>query len=471
MKNCIWIVPVIALFSCGESPQTKVSGTPYHPLHSPSTFSQNEVMDSLLLIEKTKKIPSLKCEVKNEKLRRQVMEKIYVYDEAQEEFRRRLVKERVADTQEKIVEAKKDLVNAEEESQTEVLLDGQFVEGLNKLGNKIIFDHDNPWVKASENSWDQVEYESWKDLHEKITRLEGFRAKYEDTDENEKMFFYLIGQMKDEAVRVLMNDQNRIVGWGDFYFSAETKDSLKRLQQLVLDCRSDKCDLGKKLALASVEDRKIWKHVSVLNFALNKVQGMKTGSWGWRIALLTLSEELKMYGAKHSLSPMKSVERTGEGTWKIKLSSEDFSGHEEILESWFKKAWSNEKYVIDVEWIYGSHLFETVFNLLYVKESSLIAHVDQLKELMRLPPQFSVSTYIHEMGHALGLPDEYYTLWNADECRYVQTHNYGNLMSYSSSGGKVLDKHWNELKGAYPLNPPSKRIRGGGPRNRRLRTR
>lgn len=159
------------------------------------------------------------------------------------------------------------------------------------------------------------------------------------------------------------------------------------------------------------------------------------------------------------------VHRTGWQSWStvprnnmqfdVSLFAGEFAGAEEILERWFLNAWNGfQDLSFNLHWA-DSHESSAVGSalllptkLLDLADPNKVSYVDPQKAEMHLKGSFRVATFAHEMGHVLGLPDEYYTVWDADKCEYQVWSQKGNLMS-NSFGGRVLPHHIERLREIY----------------------
>jgi hypothetical protein len=89
------------------------------------------------------------------------------------------------------------------------------------------------------------------------------------------------------------------------------------------------------------------------------------------------------------------------------------------------------------------------------------ASANSKTRVVRLFQDTDVAAIPHEVGHVLGFPDRYYTVWDPHACEYLDEVTGTDLMSDHRTGS-VLDEDWNELARAYPLASPAPSAAGSG---------
>ena len=119
-------------------------------------------------------------------------------------------------------------------------------------------------------------------------------------------------------------------------------------------------------------------------------------------------------------------------------------GESKILEKSIEELWKNANTFLQVAWTTsdaGSNLFKVLFHL---NEPGKRANTDPGDHSVNLYPGTRVRSVAHEVGHVLGFPDHYYTVWNEEKCSYTQYSITTDLMS-DSQRGKVTDEEWVEM--------------------------
>jgi hypothetical protein len=115
-----------------------------------------------------------------------------------------------------------------------------------------------------------------------------------------------------------------------------------------------------------------------------------------------------------------------------------------LLEKSIEELWKNATAYIEVAWTGGEaglDLFKIMFHL---DEPGKRANTDPGDRTVNLYPGTRVRSVGHEIGHVLGFPDHYYTVWDEQKCSYTQHSINTDLMS-DSQNGKVTDEEWTDL--------------------------
>jgi len=115
-----------------------------------------------------------------------------------------------------------------------------------------------------------------------------------------------------------------------------------------------------------------------------------------------------------------------------------------LLEKSIEELWKNTTTSIQVAWNTGeagTNLFKVMFHL---NEPGKRANTDPGNHTVNLYPGTRVRSIGHEIGHVLGFPDHYYTVWDGEKCTYSQYSISTDLMS-DSQNGVVTDEEWAEL--------------------------
>ena len=141
-----------------------------------------------------------------------------------------------------------------------------------------------------------------------------------------------------------------------------------------------------------------------------------------------------------------SVRAVSENEYDVFVDQNDFLGQEAQLIDWVEKSWnSHSGFRVNLRFQdneAGSGMKDEGFSpmkFIYAFDDfSVTSYVSPWESEMKLVAGFSVGTYIHEMGHVIGLPDMYYTTWNAETCKYETYFDYDNVMS----------SHW--VRKVYP---------------------
>jgi hypothetical protein len=135
-----------------------------------------------------------------------------------------------------------------------------------------------------------------------------------------------------------------------------------------------------------------------------------------------------------------------EYTLTVKLDAGDLRGYEKEIEN-ILKPWSNYGLQIHILWTTTAQDPTAAKILVDLALGERAAGGGGI----HLSPFVKVTTLVHEFGHVMGLPDEYYTYFSNTECNYRYYLNSGNVMSRSMTG-RVLPSHIAQLRALYFSN-------------------
>lgn len=93
----------------------------------------------------------------------------------------------------------------------------------------------------------------------------------------------------------------------------------------------------------------------------------------------------------------------------------------------FREAWDRPDLRMQLRWV-GRTAYE-IYRFVVEATTGGRAFVSHSKKEIHLFTYTRLATYRHEMGHVIGLPDEYYTTWQAGACEYYQNANEARIMS------------------------------------------
>ncbi len=156
------------------------------------------------------------------------------------------------------------------------------------------------------------------------------------------------------------------------------------------------------------------------------------------------------YDKKFRFAHRSNIVRKG-STLILPLRTTDFAIVKDNIKKLIEAYWKSPTLKVIVEWTDDPSAFE--FKLDPVMGGR--PFTSGTEPLVMIPNGGRLKTFVHEIGHVLGLKDQYYTVWKPQECIYTTEFDYGNVMSDSSSG-LALKKHFDKLNEEYPDTPPSK---------------
>ncbi len=113
-----------------------------------------------------------------------------------------------------------------------------------------------------------------------------------------------------------------------------------------------------------------------------------------------------------------------------------------LLESTAEEVWKKTDVMLNLEWnSLATDLFSVLF---HIELPGARPNVNRANRSINLYPGSNLRSIAHEIGHVLGFPDHYYTVWDEKECVYTQLTLDTDVMSDSITGS-VTETEWKVL--------------------------
>ncbi len=291
------------------------------------------------------------------------------------------------------------------------------------------------WIKA---------YAGLKEIERKTRTQFGFDFTQKDVAKNLNVY-------RNWVKRLIQWDTFRIIHDWNYYTDQKTLAHLNRMQRILNKYKGNKTfnELWETTSDESEEFKIFW-----LNVPFFKKRLKQSGE-----NLITEKADFNKFIGKvddwrsfHYGNPRNNLKFRSPHSLVLYMDAGEFEGAENLLKKWVVGEWNFSKALnIDIEWVEKSKFNIRNYvpmKMLYHDDFSYTPNVIWNDNLLNLPAGFRVSTYLHEMGHALGLPDEYYDVWREEECTYSVVSNSQDLMSSSSTGWvneahiqRIIDLH------------------------------
>lgn len=143
------------------------------------------------------------------------------------------------------------------------------------------------------------------------------------------------------------------------------------------------------------------------------------------------------------------VKQTAPGQFELPIDLGPFAVVPDQIRRYVENEWKGQGRQLTLQWK-DQRDYPDVFRILLGEQLGERAYVMWSKKEMTLFPNVRTRSIAHEMGHVLGFPDFYTTVWNPQECHYV-THLKQSALMGDSDDGVVLEEDWQELAKQYPL--------------------
>ncbi len=293
-----------------------------------------------------------------------------------------------------------------------------------------------------DNSDEKKETESWKSTKTSWkTAIEHLSLVKSKSDL--RLWGYLLAETKS----LVLEDLRRIVYKSNFDLNYNQEADLKELLTKVQDChKAESCIelIGLSSAAESLyKTNKIYK-------AFHELLTASEYSLKDKREIIEILEKRIQNDFEYQFGFTKfgSVQVTqpaaGKFNLSFPLSSQTLSEAEKsLIQNWIQDAWKSDDNAVTVTWN------ETPSYSIFFDEGLLMrAYTSFKKAEIHLFPGTRLSAIPHEFGHAMGFPDEYYTLFDASACGYEIWFNPGSIMSDDSTG-IALPRHWEKLRSEY----------------------
>ena len=150
-----------------------------------------------------------------------------------------------------------------------------------------------------------------------------------------------------------------------------------------------------------------------------------------------------------AMRALPSVRRRNAETFEVALDANDLREGRAELTRLIESVWQSDRYHVEVRWV-TPPTTDALFRFVAEPDANVRSFVLHSDQTIHLPSRTEAKVVAHEVGHALGFPDHYYTVWDASACRYAVRLSEEDVMSYHPTGGATAED-WAELNETYPF--------------------
>ena len=190
-----------------------------------------------------------------------------------------------------------------------------------------------------------------------------------------------------------------------------------------------------------------WKYKKMLKANWNDGQKLLKKLGKWTRDYHTWKTEIVRY-------PL--AKRISKDVIKVYMDPGDFEPSQTKMKSVIEDFWKSQDLRIQIEWATKNTLPSgmdpsQLYKIKYFDEKGGRAYVSRRDKVMALFPDVHERTVIHEFGHVIGFPDQYFRVWDSKKCQYTYESTDKDVMS-KSANGLLTPNHWKSLDAAYPWN-------------------
>lgn len=291
---------------------------------------------------------------------------------------------------------------------------------------------DLPKIPPASTGW-QTDYSSWDDI---ISRYEKIKGTPTDAAWR-SLNSYVRG--------VLSDDMQRVVSHFNFGIGKDSFAGLSSLEGVLQKCMDDENCVEPDYAPAAAFLSGQPFYDTYVGAIKRRTEKSEKREWISRF-LRTVRSDLTLYDFyKNELM----LRQDGE-SFVLPLDAGSFQGFQTEIQAFIERAWTSATgKKVKVEWrdVKSSPM---LYSFLYSPVMGERAYVSHSKRTINLNANSSQSTVAHEVGHVMGFSDNYYTVWDEKNCRYISETREDDIMSLHQTGS-VLPEHWQKLEQEYPV--------------------
>jgi len=299
------------------------------------------------------------------------------------------------------------------------------------LGKTFVAEEVGPFTPAKE-AW-VTTTNSWADIKAFFEAM-----KQEPVNEN---WVNLNGWVRG----VLTDDMNRVKNGVVFAFDETSGSAIEALRPAVEACwKADACE---QISLNSAQAQALASQPFYAELFVRANKAITREERRGRISEIGM--RLRQDYAQYAFVKSPHMRATAPGRYEVDLDAGDFADAKAAVKAYIEAVWKTETRSITVVFKDRAQ-FPDLFRLELQPGVGGRSYVDYERRAVMLFPGVRSRAIAHEVGHVLGFPDVYFTIWDGETCTYGVRKNKQDLMSDPNSGA-VLPAHWAELEKQYPF--------------------
>src|SRR6185436_16672028 len=137
-----------------------------------------------------------------------------------------------------------------------------------------------------------------------------------------------------------------------------------------------------------------------------------------------LTEQVQFVWNQHWGFRKNSLVRKEGDTFILPIRTRDYDTIKTELKEVIESYWTFKNQKLVIEWTEDPRAFQIIKPDYYVNAATYIS-----ERKVYISSSATIEAFPHEIGHVLGLPDDYFVMWHSKSCEYVTHLESGNIMS------------------------------------------
>lgn len=284
---------------------------------------------------------------------------------------------------------------------------------------------------VAKKGWQEDEYRSWKELYSDYLNI---RDTAVSTD---------WATLNSQVRSTIMDDQSRVNNGDNVYLDKDSGPMIATVLKEVNRC------MNNALCIRLVFSDEDWKEIKKNPFyaAFYSVFHEAGDQSARKYYLEKFKKRLEYDYSGYRFYPNEDISKSDEKTIQLPLDAGAFAGHEKDLQKYIEEVWTSNNLSLKIVWE-SVQKIPSIYKIILGEGVGGRAYVRRRDKTVNLFPDGRVKTIAHEIGHVIGFPDHYYTVWKPESCTYLSQYNEEDLMS-SSETGTVTTEEWDTLQKEY----------------------
>jgi hypothetical protein len=249
---------------------------------------------------------------------------------------------------------------------------------------------------------------------------------------------------------IIWDDQSFYLYGKNSFLDKDSPPMVAQLLQLVSACQlnadCETLELGNLEPFVKAQPYYHYFHLKLANAEDKEAK---------RAVIARFERRLKADNRSTGFTPNELVVRNSQEEFLLPLDGKVFAGIESLIEKIIADIWQepNGNAIagspagkLKILWTESE---PKAFRFVLSPEQgrAFVSYDEKIIQIFANPRK---TTFAHEIGHVLGLKDNYFTVWNEETCEYTSWYREDDVMS-DHEVGLTLPEHWEQLRQHYSL--------------------